>query len=49
LIEKIVFLTISSSFTLDSFLQTHLGAIGTHVSVFLIGTNYLGGVGMIAW
>jgi hypothetical protein len=37
--EKIVFLTISPSFNLNSFLQTHLGAIGSHVSVFLIGTN----------
>jgi hypothetical protein len=46
LIEKIVFLPISS-FNLNSFLQTHLGAVGCHVSVFLTGTNYLGRAGVI--
>jgi hypothetical protein len=42
LIEKIIFLTISPSFNLNSFLQTHLGAVGSRVPVFLIETSYFG-------
>jgi hypothetical protein len=42
LIETIIFLTISPSFNLNSFLQTHLGAIGSHVPAFLIETSYFG-------
>jgi hypothetical protein len=40
LIEKIIFLTISPSFNLNSFLQTYLEAIGSHVLAFLIETSY---------
>jgi hypothetical protein len=44
-IEKITFLTISPSINLNSFLQTHLGAVGSHVPAFLIETSYFGSVG----
>jgi hypothetical protein len=47
--EKIIFLTISPSFKLNSFLQTHLGAVGSHVPVFLIGTSYFGREGVVVW
>jgi hypothetical protein len=45
LIEKIIFLKISLSFNLNSFLETYLGAVGSHVPVFLIETSYFGRAG----
>jgi hypothetical protein len=42
LIEKIIFLRIFPAFNLNSFLQTHLGAVDSHVSAFLIETSYFG-------
>jgi hypothetical protein len=47
LIEKIIFLTIPPSLNLNSFLQIHLGADGSHIPVFLIETNNLGRAGVI--
>jgi hypothetical protein len=47
--KRSFFLQFSSSFNLNSSLQIHLGAIATYVSVFLIGINYLGRAGVIAW
>jgi hypothetical protein len=47
LIEKIIFSYNSPSFNLNSFLQTHLGAVHSHVLVFLTETNYFGRLGVI--
>jgi hypothetical protein len=49
LIEKIIFPTISPSFNLNSFLQTHLGAVGSRVPVFVIETSYFGTAEGIVW
>jgi hypothetical protein len=44
MIEKTIFLTISPTFNLNSFLQTHLGAVGSQVPAFLIKGKFFGKV-----
>jgi hypothetical protein len=48
LIEKIIFLRISPSFHLNSFLQIHLGAVSSHVPASLTERSYFGRAGVNA-
>jgi hypothetical protein len=43
--KRLFFLQFTPSFNINSFLQTHLGVVGSHVSVFLVGSIYLCRVG----
>jgi hypothetical protein len=47
--KRSFFLQFPPSINLNSFLQIHLGADGSHIPVLLIETNYVGRAGVIVW